>query len=131
MSQAAAVDVMQALRDRTMEKHKLAERHPLQHALAIGKLPPEQYAALTAQLMIVHRELFAALNRSRAVPAISVATVSVSCCAVTSPGAPGAPSAPSAPRGRLKVKCTSVPSKDTPTVAGSPGGSVVTPSTTA
>lgn len=71
MSQAAAVDVMQTLRDRTMEKHKLAERHPLQHALAIGKLPPEQYAALTAQLMIVHRELFAALNRSRAVPAIA------------------------------------------------------------
>lgn len=71
MSQTAAVDVMQTLRDRTMEKHKLAERHPLQHALAIGKLPREQYAALTAQLMIVHRELFAALNRSRAVPAIA------------------------------------------------------------
>lgn len=71
MSQTAVVDVMQTLRDRTMEKHKLAERHPLQHALAIGKLPREQYAALTAQLMIVHRELFAALNRSRAVPAIA------------------------------------------------------------
>lgn len=71
MSQAASLDVMQTLRDRTMEKHKLAERHPLQHALAIGKLPRGQYAALTAQLMIVHRELFAALNRSRAVPAIA------------------------------------------------------------
>ncbi|MFO0833729.1 MAG: biliverdin-producing heme oxygenase [Phycisphaerales bacterium] len=72
MGQAAAVDVMQTLRDRTWEKHRLAERHPLQHALAIGKLPRGQYAALTAQLMIVHRELFAALNRSRAVPAIAV-----------------------------------------------------------
>lgn len=63
MSQAAAVDVMQTLRDRTWEKHRLAERHPLQHALATGKLPREQYALLTAQLMIVHRELFAALKR--------------------------------------------------------------------
>lgn len=63
MSQTAAVDVMQTLRDRTWEKHRLAERHPLQHALATGKLPREQYALLTAQLMLVHRELFAALKR--------------------------------------------------------------------
>ena len=63
MSQTAAVDVMQTLRDRTWEKHRLAERNPLQHALATGKLPREQFALLTAQLMIVHRELFAALKR--------------------------------------------------------------------
>lgn len=63
MSHAAVVDVMQTLRDRTWEKHRLAERHPIQHALATGRLPQEQYALLTAQLMIVHRELFAALKR--------------------------------------------------------------------
>ena len=71
MSQTAAVDVMQTLRDRTWEKHRLAERHPLQHALATGKLPREQYALLTAQLMIVHRELFAALKRCVGCAAIS------------------------------------------------------------
>ncbi|MCC6970369.1 MAG: biliverdin-producing heme oxygenase [Phycisphaerales bacterium] len=71
MNQAAALDVMLTLRESTMEKHKLAERHPLQHAMATGKLPRAQYAAMTAQMMIVHRELFAALNRSRGVPPIA------------------------------------------------------------
>lgn len=71
MSQTAALDVMQTLRDRTWEKHRLAERHPLQHALATGRLPREQYALLTAQLMIVHRELFAALKRCVGCAAIS------------------------------------------------------------
>lgn len=71
MNQAAVVDVMLTLREGTMEKHKQAERHPLQHALATGKLPRENYARLTSQLMFVHRELFAALTRSRAVPAIA------------------------------------------------------------
>lgn len=71
MSQFAAADVMQTFRERTWEKHKQAERHPFQHALATGKLPREQYAALTAQLMIVHRELFRALRQNGGNEAIS------------------------------------------------------------
>ena len=47
---------------------------------------------------------------------------------VTSPGAPWEPSLP---RGMPKVKRTFAPSKLTPTVAGLPGSSVVTLSTTA
>lgn len=71
MSQVAASDVMQTLRDRTWEKHKQAERHPFQHALATGRLPRELYALMAAQLMIVHRELFRALQRNRGIGAIS------------------------------------------------------------
>ena len=50
---------------------------------------------------------------------------------VTSPGGPWMPCSPCAPRGILKTKWTLVPSKDSHTLAASPGLSVFTLSITA
>lgn len=71
MSIAATTDVMQTLRDRTMDRHKAAEQHPFQHALATGKLPSVSYAAYTAQLMLVHRGLYVALTRCASFPELA------------------------------------------------------------
>lgn len=64
--------VMERLRDSTMEAHKAAERHPLQSALATGKLPRNQFIAQHAQLYLVHVALENSLQRHAAsTPAIA------------------------------------------------------------
>lgn len=64
--------VMDRLRDSTSENHKAAERHPLQAALATGRLPRDRFVLQHAQLYLVHAALEAALMRHAAtVPAIA------------------------------------------------------------
>lgn len=64
--------VMDRLRDATMESHKAAERHPLQAALATGRLPRDQFVRQHAQLYLVHAALEAELMRhAAAIPAIA------------------------------------------------------------
>lgn len=49
----------------TREAHEIAERHPLQRMLLSGTLPRTTYGSYLGQLLLVHRELDAALLRIR------------------------------------------------------------------
>jgi len=63
--QAVAVGVMARLKAETAEHHARAEGKALQQKLVRGLLTREEYAAWLGQMLLVHRALEAAVERSR------------------------------------------------------------------
>jgi len=60
------MSIMARLREGTWPQHQHAESRPLEQELAAGKLPREQYVAMLAQRLLIHRHLEHALRALRA-----------------------------------------------------------------